>query len=663
MKGLFRIGLSAALLFGLCFNALASNKPLLQAGKKTLYQRVLTTPGCKLTVKPGDQSGAAQEAFSRYYVYQRQQVTGKEWIEVGTDTVGKKIGWLDSACTVEWKMQLSLAFTNPAGRDLALFFKDRVSIEKIADSATPAQTYAPILENMKKTGRDPAVVAREPELFVDLKKNFYLLPILRAEEIKSDAGFDLRVLEVASVSKQDPNANPATSPQVVQNSIKAFNAGVVFVLDSTLSMDPYIERTREAVRNVYNRMEKEQLGDKVKFGMVAFRSSIKAVPGLEYVSKMYVDPTKVKDGADFLAKIKDLKATKVSSAKFDEDPYAGVYDALFNINWNEFGARYIVLVSDAGAIDSNDPLSSTGLNAERLREFAKEKGVAIYVLHLKTAAGAQNHASAKRQYDVLSFNAVANKSLYYPVEAGNLSTFGQTIDTMGAALVNQIKMASTGEVVAGSAASATGNPPPPPAAPAAAPNATAAQIARDAELMGRAMQLAYLGDVTNAKAPPFFRAWISDRDLVQQNLPTTEVRVLLTKAQLSDLSSVVQQIVDAANASLVSPGDMFERLRSVAATMGRDPNDLRQANATKLGEMGLLGEYLDGLPYRSDILSLDEEGWKSMSVSAQTQFMMRLNTKLRQYQIYNQDVGSWVSLAKDSPPSEHVYPVLLESLP
>lgn len=663
MKCLIRICLSVALLFGLSVSALASNKPLLQAGKKTLYQRVLTTPGCKLVVKPGDQSGAAQEAFSRYYVYQRQQATGKEWIEVGTDTVGKKIGWLDSACTVEWKMQMSLAFTNPAGRDLALFFKDRTSIEKIADSETPAQTYAPILENMKKTGRDPAVVAREPELFVDLKKNFYLLPILQAEEIKSDAGFDLRLLEVASVSRQDPNANPATSPQVVQSSIKAFNAGVVFVLDSTLSMDPYIERTREAVRNVYSRMEKEQLGDKVKFGMVAYRSSIKAVPGLEYVSKMYVDPTKVKDGADFLAKMKDLKATKVSSAKFDEDPYAGVYDALFNINWNEFGARYIVLVSDAGAIDSHDPLSSTGLNAERLREFAKEKGVAIYVLHLKTPAGSQNHASAKRQYDVLSFNAVANMSFYFPVEAGTLSAFGQAIDTMGASLVNQIKMASTGEVVAGSAATATGNTPPPPAAPAVAPSALAAQIARSTELMGRAMQLAYLGDVTNTKAPPFFKAWISDRDLIQQNLPTTEVRVLLTKAQLSDLSSVVQQIVDAANASLVSPGDMFERLRSVAATMGRDPNDLRQANATKLGEMGLLGEYLDGLPYRSDILSLDEEGWKSMSVSAQTQFMMRLNTKLRQYQIYNQDVGSWVSLAKDSPPSEHVYPVLLESLP
>ena len=65
MNCLIRIGLSAALLFGVSVNAWSADKPLLQAGKKTLYQRVLTTPGCKLVVKPGDQSGAAQEAFSR----------------------------------------------------------------------------------------------------------------------------------------------------------------------------------------------------------------------------------------------------------------------------------------------------------------------------------------------------------------------------------------------------------------------------------------------------------------------------------------------------------------------------------------------------------------------------------------------------------------------
>lgn len=635
-----------------------SNKPLLQEGKTTLYQRVLTTPTCKLFAKPGDQTGASQEAFSRYYVYQRQQNSGKQFVEVGPDTTGKKIGWLDSACTVEWKMQMSLAFTNPANRNLSLFFKDREPIEKILDSANPAAAYAPILDSMSKTGRNPLVVAREPELFVDFRKNFYLLPILQAEEVMSDSGFNVRLLEVASVSRQDPLANPAVNPKVVQSSIKAFSAGVVFVIDSTLSMDPYIERTRSVIKNIYARMEKEKLDDKVKFGLIAFRSALSAVPGIEYNTRMYADPTKVKNGADFFEKIKELKATKVSTPKFDEDPYAGVKEALEKINWNEFGARYIVLVTDAGALDSNDPLSTTGLDAQAVRELAKEKGVALYVLHLKTPAGVKNHQSAQRQYETLAFNSITNRPLYYPVDAGQVNIFGDTIATLGDSLVNQIKQASAGEPVAGSALNAS----PTPSTAAPAPSTPSAAIARDAALIGHAMQLAYLGSVTGTQAPPFFKAWISDRDLVKQNIPTTEVRVLLTKGQLSDMSTAVKEIVEAANSSLVSPTAMFERLRSVAATMGRDPNQLRQGRSENLSKL-VLGEYLEGLPYKSDVLGLDEEAWKSMSVAAQTQFIIRLNTKLRQYQSFNEDTSAWVSLAKGSDPSESVYPVPLESLP
>lgn len=642
----------------------STNKPLIQEGKKTIYQRVLTTPTCKLHAKPGDQTGAAQEAFSRYYVYQRQESAGKKWVEVGVDSNGKKIGWLDAACTVEWKLQMTLAFTNPANRNLSLFFKDRESIEKILDSSDPAATYAPILDSMAKVGRNPEVVAREPELFVDFRKNFYLLPILKAEEVMSDSGFNVRLLEVASVSRQDPSANPAVSPQAVQSSIKAFSAGVVFVMDSTLSMDPYIERMRAVMKNIYARMEKEKIDDKVKFGLVAYRSALSAVPAIEYNTRIYADPTKVKNGADFFDKIKDLKATKVSTPKFDEDPYAGVKEALEKINWNEFGARYIVLVTDAGALDANDPLATTGLDAQALRGIAKEKGVALYVMHLKTPEGVKNHQSAQRQYDTLAFNSVANRSLYYPVDAGRVNVFGETIESLGQSLVSQIKQASMGEVVAGSALTAAQEPPaataaPAPAAPAGSP---AAAIARDSALLGRAMQLAYLGGATNTKAPPFFKAWISDRDLVKQNIPTTEVRVLLTKAQLSDLSSIVTKIVDEANKSMVAPDQMFERLRTIAATMGSDPNNLQQDRDRTIGKM-FVTEFLEGLPYKSDILGLDEEGWKAMSVAAQTQFMMRLNTKLRQYQSFNADTDSWVSLAKGSDPGEAVYPVPLESLP
>lgn len=89
-------------------------KPLLQAGKKTLYQRVLTYPGCELSDKIATK-GKEQPAFSRFYVYQRQTQGATEWLHVGPDQFGKTSGWMKADCTSEWKMQLTLAMTNPQG--------------------------------------------------------------------------------------------------------------------------------------------------------------------------------------------------------------------------------------------------------------------------------------------------------------------------------------------------------------------------------------------------------------------------------------------------------------------------------------------------------------------------------------------------------------------
>ncbi len=136
----------------------------------------------------------------------------------------------------------------------------------------------------------------------------------------------------------------------------------------------------------------------------------------------------------------------------------------------------------------------------------------------QTAEGKNNHQSAQAQYETLAFSAITNRALYYPVDAGRVNVFGETIEALGQSLVSQIKQASMGEVVPGSALTASNATPasPAPAAPPAAASPSAA-IAQDAVLIGRAMQLAYLGGATNAKAPPFFQAWISDRDLLKQN--------------------------------------------------------------------------------------------------------------------------------------------------
>ncbi|KMN14006.1 vWA domain-containing protein [Pseudomonas weihenstephanensis] len=660
-----RFALAASAVLALCIGsslAHAADKPLIQEGKKTLFQRVLTTPGCTLSSSAGGEPGAAQPTFSRFYVYERAQAANAQWLKVGPDSYGKTIGWLPASCTTDWKMQLTLAFTNPANRDRLMFFKDRATLEGILDAPDPVSQVAPLRAKLKQGTLAPGVLAQEPEYFVDLHKQFYLLPVLSGEEVMTEEGFRTRLLNVASVSKAEDKpvqagaANAPDAGAVKTSQLKEFSAAVVFVIDSTISMDPYIDRTREAIRKVYKQIESENLGNQVKFGLVAFRSNTQAVPGLEYVTKMYADPNKVTGSDDFLAKVADLKQAKVSSKSFDEDSYAGVMHSIEKVDWSQFGARYVVLITDAGALEGDDKLSSTGLSADQVRLEAANPGVAIYTLHLKTPAGIKDHGKAEAQYQNLSTYPGTNTSLYYPVNAGDVQAFGQKVDALAGAITAQVKAAYMGDDAIGSALNAKQDV-------VAKKDPAEQKMLADAALIGHAMQLAYLGEKTNSQAPPVFKAWITDRDLIKQNIPTTDVRVLLTKAQLSDLSDVMKQILDAANEGLISPTEMFDRLRSVAATMGADPNQLKQNGNAKLADMGVLGEYLEDLPYQSEVLNLDEETWKSWDGLAQERFIRNLSTKLRHYQRYNADVDRWVALAKDSDARDNVYPVPLEMMP
>ena len=640
-----------------------ATEPLKQEGKQTLFQRVLSTPSCMLTDSAGGKNGKAVPVFSRYYVYARQEIAGKQWLQVGPDEFGKTVGWLDSDCAVPWNIQMTLTFTNPVDRDPLLFFKEKASLEKIIGSSNKQADVAAIRQNLEKSGASPEIVAQEPKEPVDFQKNFYLLPVLQGEEVMNGDGFYERVLEVASVSKTDKSqpttANKSNNPAATKNpnEVTGFKAAVVFVIDSTISMDPYINRTREAVKKLYEKVEKENLQEQVKFGLIAFRSSTKAVPELEYTSKMFVDPNKVKDGKDFMNKVASLKQATVSSKEFSEDAYAGINQALNEIDWNSFGGRYIVLITDAGAIDGNNPISTTGMGAQQLRLEAQHKGVAIYTLHLKTKTGKDNHEQAAGQYNELAFNNYLNKALYYRVNAGDVNEFGSKVSTLADALTSQVKLAYKGEMAAGSSLSAKEE------SKTKAEPSKENEIEQDAALLGKAMRLAYLGRTNGQAAPPVFKAWISDRDFVKSNIPTAEVRVLLTKAQLSDLSDVVKKISDAANSGLISPDDMFKQLRSVAAAMGQDPSKIKQGTSTKIAELGLLGEYLDGIPYKSQVTGIDEDAWKSMGGQQQEKFIIDLQKKLRLYQTYNADVDRWISLSEGSDPKDNVYPVSLEALP
>lgn len=638
-----------------------SRSPLLMPGRKALHQRVLTRPGAEVRPEPASGQGKPLPSLSQLYVYERRQVAGSEWLAVGAGSRGQVDGWVRAEATLPWNSQMTLAFTNPAGRERTLLFAQRNEVIELLKASDPAAAAKPIYDSVQAGRPDPRVVSIEPATYIDFAKQFYLLPILEAQEVDTQRGFRVRVLEVASVTRQSGDAGPAAAAVPTPDSAAAlrnFSAAVVFVIDSTISMGPYIERTRQAVQRIYETIERAGLVRQVRFGLIAYRSNVKTVPGLDYVTKTYVDPATVTSGKDFLAGVKDLQPAKVSSARFAEDPYAGLMAALKTVKWASFGGRYIVLITDAGAIGGKDPLSTTGLDAQQVRLELERLGIAAYALHLKTPEGKADHRGAEAAYTELTLNPVVKKPLYYPVEAGSVERFGAIVDTLAGAIVAQVQGAAQGQLVPGSARSASG-------APADSLGATSkAAIEEDARLVGLAMQLAYLGRAQGTAAPPLFRAWLADRAFADLDRPTTEVRVLLTKNQLSDLAQVVEAILKAGDESQVtSTAGFFDLLRSAAAHLARDPAALKNPQASKLGELGLFGEYLDDLPYKSDVMALTPAVWTSWSVTEQEELLDKLRRKLRLYRVYNDDVDRWVKLAPGADAGDAVYPVPLTALP
>jgi serine/threonine-protein kinase PpkA len=222
----------------------SGDKPLLIEGKHSLYQRVLAVPDARLAAEPGGEGHTAVVPFTSFYVYARREHGGTEWIEVGTDRHGGRSGWLPAAAALEWNHGLTAAFRNPAGHDRVLLFKDRTSLRQLAqehDTSEYETLYKQAQQEMLSP--DSPVIAIQPPGFIDIQEDFYLVPIRQHEDIYLGSE-QARILQVSTV----PLPSGDRRSHIAALETRAYSAGLAFVIDSTLSMDPYIERTREAVK-------------------------------------------------------------------------------------------------------------------------------------------------------------------------------------------------------------------------------------------------------------------------------------------------------------------------------------------------------------------------------------------------------------------------------
>jgi len=265
--------------------------PLLIPGKRTLYQKVITHPGAKLFGMDGDSVRVLEEwikPFTVYYVYERTAVAGEPWLEVGLSSTGGPTGWINGAKASDWNQALTLVFTERTGRRPALFFRNMNSLQTVAGSPTPRKQTSELISQfsaiqsgeMSQPENFPLLAVEPPGEAVS-EKRFYLIPIFNALELFEGVKF----LEVASI-------DPGSGQLPVDAELKT---AIVFVIDTTVSMKPYIERTREAVRKIYDAIDEAGLSDKVAFGLVAYRNSTRKTPGLIYEARVLSD---LRDGRE-----------------------------------------------------------------------------------------------------------------------------------------------------------------------------------------------------------------------------------------------------------------------------------------------------------------------------------------------------------------------------
>ncbi len=628
-------------------------QPLSVPQSKELYQRIITLPGAALHGSPGDMdAGKPLPVFSIFYVFSRQTVGGKDWVQVGRLLHGPTNGWLPVEQTEDWTTMLVMQYAPVGQRSRVLYFEQKSDLADIVQAGDPK----PLLDRLSRgadSGKQtsPPLVAIEPPVergVPTFANKPYLMPIGGHQRTSFPDGQTVTLIEVASLNADPPAPPPQDPPPPLK-------VGIVFVIDTTISMQPYIERALQTIEVVYATLQQNGLLDRASFGLVGYRNNMDQEPqksGLEYVVKVYQDLDPKAPIETILGNMRTMHEARVSTHRFQEDAVAGL-DAAIEMNWDSFKARLIIFITDASALKGGDPKARVrDVDIFNIRVRARAKEIAIFPIHLLSdlAAKLNDIETAHTQYWELGRTGDTNTSKYIPIRGASLDDFQNRMQQLSSTLTTELRSLAAGRPIAQPEITA-GNP---------AANDLGKLIVN--ELFNA--QMRYIGKLEGTQAPLFFKGWAADKDLVRREpkpLQALDVAVFLTRNQLNELASSLQHVVNQIKTANIDSGSVFSLLRSLAAATMTDPNRYR-ANFRTIGESNLLPGYLALLPYRSEILELSEEKWKGLSKTQFETLTDRLISKLRAYQDIYQDTTHWRDLGAGEA-GEEVYPVLLEYLP
>lgn len=583
----------------------------IRAGTRTLPDRILTAATARLRAQPAVQVApvTAMPPLTPLYVYERRAGADQQpWLLVGRGAAADAMSWMPAAEAFAWPRPLTARLHAPEGRAPLALFREPAGLDATLAQPDPEAAATALAQAAPNPPLGFPLTAVEAPDALRRARQDYLLPVLSAQ--RAAAPLAHRRLELAALAAAGP-----VPP-------RPYALGIAIVVDTSASMDPYIEKVCSALTTLVQAAPQRSSGP-VRFALVGFRNSLAAQPRLEYVTRIFATFADSEDPDLLTRRMADVHATTVDSLSFNEDSFAGLQVVLTQLDWTGIDGRAMVLVTDAGSRTSDDPLSSTGFTEDQMGALAQSKKAAVLALHLRTPAGRGNDAWAARQYKAVTRRAAPNgQPQHYPVGEGRLGELGVVMGQLLADLIELVRDAPPPPP----------NPPPVPAVP-----------------LSRILPLTWVRRPgLPATLPEVVRGWASDgwRGTVPGEVAA--LHLLLTLPQLEELATRAETVARYGRGYAPHPAGFFPLLAQAGLLPG-DPD------TTPLGEA--FGEAFAQLPYPSEVAALDHQGW--IAHPGRLELLDRLEEKAQHYRRFLADPQGWHRLAD----TEKAYPVPLETLP
>jgi serine/threonine-protein kinase PpkA len=390
-------------------------------------------------------------SFHPLYVFDRRDLdfrdpaNPKGWYQVGA-TQAEANGWMSAQDVLEWRQALLVSYTHPGGltegRNPVLMFRDHRDLSGLLDDFDMAERARALYRAIDSGEVPDELVSMEPKRFVDITRQFYVLPILQWEQTQID-GDDVRLLQIAAAV---PGARGADTLEDATYSAEAqtarvdgttprqdLQADIVFVIDTTRSMQPFVDMTRDALAKSADRFS-NMTEDRVRFGLVSFRDSIEVIPQLEYDTRRWT--TEMVDSGTVAALLRDeVKVTDMGSLDYAEEVFAGVDEALRS-QWREGALRFVILIGDASSHPKGHSQNITGKDETDLRRELDDAQIHLHAVHLLDPRAVEDHPISEPQFRHLSrIRGSRDESAYDSVDAFDEEAFAALIDNVANGLV------------------------------------------------------------------------------------------------------------------------------------------------------------------------------------------------------------------------------------